>query len=95
MRKIEIFLLFFIIVILQTSSLFAHADWTMFQGDPSHTGVAFVEPVTNPQVLWHTQLSSVVYSSPVVSEGIMYLGASDKTVHAIDAETGFNRCKHL
>jgi eukaryotic-like serine/threonine-protein kinase len=82
--KLGILAVIFLQVFVQT----AHADWTMFQGDPSHTGVAYVEPVTNPQVLWHTAMSTIIYSSPVVSDGIMYLGANDNSVHAIDASTG-------
>jgi outer membrane protein assembly factor BamB len=77
-----------LIILFQPLLQIAYADWEMYQGDPSHTGTAYVEPVTNPQVLWHTAMSTVIYSSPVVSDGIMYLGADDNSVHAIDASTG-------
>ena len=64
------------------------ADWEMYQGDPSHTGVAFVEPILQPALLWNQTLDSPIYAAPIFSNGRVYVGESDGDFKCLDASTG-------
>lgn len=61
--------------------------WAMFKGGPERRGVgpALGLPVNE---LWRVQLKGSLYSSPVVADGVVVLGSSNKQVHALDLGTG-------
>lgn len=62
---------------------------TMFRGDAAHTGVyESIAPKDISHVLWEFKTGSRIFSSPVVSEGIVYVGSNDHFLHAIDARKG-------
>ena len=62
---------------------------TMFRGDVAHTGVYRTSaPKTINHVAWEYKTGSRVFSSPVVADGIVFVGSNDHLVHAIDATTG-------
>lgn len=77
-----------LLVFLSLTINLANCDWIMYQGDSSHSGIAYVQPVINPVVLWVQNVSAAVYSAPIVSEGIVYVGANDNLVRAITASNG-------
>ncbi|HJR53813.1 MAG TPA: PQQ-binding-like beta-propeller repeat protein, partial [Gemmatimonadota bacterium] len=61
----------------------------MFRGGPAHLGVAETEAGTAyGGLLWKLRVGAPVRSSPVVADGIVYVGASDAKLRAIDARTG-------
>ena len=47
---------------------FVSADWAMFRGDPSHSGVGIGNPVITPKLLWNYTTDNEVYSSPCCSK---------------------------
>jgi len=61
----------------------------MFRGDIAHTGVyASVAPKNINHVRWEFKTGGRIFSSPVVADGIVYVGSSDHFLHAIDAGKG-------
>ena len=79
-------ILFLFIMALTPSA--AAAD-TMFRANPEHTGVydnGGIVPTNNES--WRFKTGADVYSSPAVSNGIVYVGSEDKNLYAIDAVTG-------
>ncbi|GLH71646.1 hypothetical protein GETHLI_01480 [Geothrix limicola] len=66
----------------------------MFRGDASHSGVYGSVPPTLSAVAWRFRMGGKVLSSPVVSEGVVYVGGSDHTMIALDARTGVERWRY-
>ena len=64
-------------------------NWPMYLHDPGHTGYTpSAGPMTN-QTLWSFQTGSTnVKSSPAVVDGIVYVGAEDGRLYALDATSG-------
>lgn len=61
----------------------------MFRGDAAHQGRCEEAPLTTlPIVKWKVALEGKVFSSPVVSGGIAYLGSGDNKFHALKTATG-------
>ena len=68
-------------------------SWPMLGGDLSHTGYSTSNAILTNQILWNAScLLSEPYSSPVVSDGIVYMSGTGGTysgkVFAFDASTG-------
>ena len=64
-------------------------NWPMFLHDPGHSGyTSSVGPMTN-HTLWSFQTGSTnVKSSPAVVNGIVYVGAEDGKLYALNSTTG-------
>jgi outer membrane protein assembly factor BamB len=70
------------------------AQTTMFRGDLAHSGVyPSPAPENISHVLWEFKTGGRVFSSPVVADGVVYVGSNDHFVHAIDAGTGHEKWK--
>ena len=67
---------------------FANADWIMFRGDPSHSGVVTGNPPPTSTPIWKYTTGSVVESSAAVVGGILYVGSFDNNVYALNATNG-------
>ena len=62
---------------------------TMFRGDLAHTGVyPGSAPSSIGHVVWEFKTGGRIFSSPVVADGLVFVGSNDHLVHAIDAGTG-------
>src|SRR5436190_17372662 len=48
----------------------------------------YAHSATNGTVLWSTAIGGGTSSSPIVSGGLLFLGAEDHNVYALDAQTG-------
>lgn len=78
--------------------LLAAADWPTFRGDPAQTGIC---PDTLPEKLvqrWtyatvQDRAGGGVESTAAIVNGIVYVGAFDEHVHAIDLATGKTKWK--
>lgn len=65
------------------------APAVMFRGDAAHQGHAAAGPLTaRPAIRWKVSLGGKVFSSPVVSGGVAYLGGGDNQVHALRTADG-------
>jgi outer membrane protein assembly factor BamB len=65
----------------------------MFGGDPAHTGVRRSAAPTDLSLKWSFHTGGPIVSSPVVANGLVYIGSSDNFIYAIDARTGLLRWK--
>jgi outer membrane protein assembly factor BamB len=99
-RKLGLSLLLFIIVF----SLFAAGipkmqfamadggsgtdDWTMFRHDAQHSGYSTSTAPSTNQTQWSFTTGNVVYSSPAVADGKVYVGSEDDKVYCLNAATG-------
>jgi outer membrane protein assembly factor BamB len=60
-----------------------------FRSDSAHTGVyASAAPKEISHVLWEFKTGGRVFSSPVVADGLVFVGSNDHFLHAIQASTG-------
>ena len=80
-----------IIFLLLFSGHTAFANWSSFRGNPQLTGVANSYLPENPQLLWTFQAGDMIESTATVVDGIVYVGALDGTLYAIDTQTGKKR----
>ena len=71
------------------------ADWPQFRRGPAHQGYNATENILNVanvkgmQLLWSATLGAGINnSSPVVANGVVYVGALDGSVYAFKAVTG-------
>jgi len=60
----------------------------MFRGDAAHTGVYASAPPTLAGTAWTFRTGAKVLSSPVVSEGVLFVGSADHRLYALDAKSG-------
>ena len=60
----------------------------MFRANPEYTGVyesGGIEPGNTE--LWRFATGGIVYSSPAVANGVVYIGSDDKNLYAIGANS--------
>ncbi len=82
-------ILILMVFLFLISAAHVSAEDAMFRANPEHTGVydnGSVEPENTE--LWRFTTEGIVYSSPAVAEGTVYVGSEDKNLYAIDAVTG-------
>jgi hypothetical protein len=63
-------------------------DWPLFHRNLEHKGTTpelVLPPLT---LLWNYTTGSDVYSSPAVSDGVVYVGSFDNRVYGLNASTG-------
>ncbi len=78
----------FVMLSLCTTGSFAQGS-SMFRGDVAHTGVFQSDaPKSIRHILWQFKTGGRVISSPVVVNGIVYVGSNDHFLHALDAAKG-------
>ena len=65
-----------------------HSSWPMFRGDPQQTGVAHSSLPDKLAVRWKAELKEPVASTAAIVDGVVYLGADDNALHALDLSTG-------
>ena len=66
----------------------------MFRGDPQHGGVYKAAGV--PQlhgIRWKFSTGGAVFSTPAISQGVLYVGSTDGNLYAIDAQSGTQKWK--
>ena len=83
----KLYTLFFLLVI--AAGLRA-AEWPAFRGNMQRTGY-YGESGIRPPVsswLWKTSLPNSIFSSPAVQDTMVFIGAGDSCVHALNAKTG-------
>ena len=68
--------------------------WPQFRGNPSLTGVAVSAPPATLKLLWKYEVGDVIESSAAISDGVVYLGAGNGDLVALDLATGVLRWKY-
>jgi len=87
-KKISLILIMFLFAGAATAVL--AAEWPAFRGDMQRTGY-YRESGIQPPVsswLWKATLPGSAYSSPAVQDTMVFIGAGDSCVHALNAKTG-------
>lgn len=69
--------------------------WPLFRNDTLASGVAQSTLPAEPKVLWKVTISGGAFEgTPVIADGVVYLGDMDGTVYAWNLEDGKERWKH-
>ena len=68
--------------------LAARDDWPMFRADASGSATVPVDVPRKVQQLWQMTLPDDELSAPVCAAGRVFVGGSDGTVRALEADTG-------
>src|SRR4051812_42676309 len=63
----------------------------MFRGDPTHSGHYSGGGANIAGLQWRVPTESGIISSPVVVDGVVYVGTGDGRVLALDRSTGHTR----
>jgi eukaryotic-like serine/threonine-protein kinase len=67
---------------------------TMFRGDAAHTGIYHTRGVPELHgVLWKFKTAGQVYSSPILADGVVFVGSTDGSLYAIEAASGRQKWK--
>ncbi|SES64852.1 Outer membrane protein assembly factor BamB, contains PQQ-like beta-propeller repeat [Methanococcoides vulcani] len=89
-NKIAYLLIAILIIFLCPSA--AHADdWNMWGHDSNHTSHSKEDIELPLELFWKTEVEGSMYSSPVASNGLVYVGSKDSYLHTFDAKTGEER----
>lgn len=68
-------------------------NWPHPRGGLQGLGVADVQLQDSYQPAWTYKTGGAVLSSPIIVDGVVYVGSEDKHLHAIDAKTGKQKWK--
>jgi outer membrane protein assembly factor BamB len=61
----------------------------MFHANPAHTGIyEGTAPQKQPTVKWAFKAGGPIVGSPAIADGVVYIGAMDGHLYAIDQQTG-------
>ena len=72
----------------------AYVNWLQFHSDLCHTGYNARESILSPATVgnlvrdWGGGAGASIVSSPAVANGVVYFGADDNRVYAVNAATG-------
>ena len=66
----------------------AAADWPLHRGDAAQTGVSAEKLPEQLATKWEYKAGRSVDGTPVIADGVVYVGSTDKFLHAIDLKTG-------
>jgi outer membrane protein assembly factor BamB len=87
-------------ITILAAAVFAYAtsasgEDAMFRGNLAHTGVYAGQPITPaPKVKWSFHTKGMVFSSPAVSVGTVYVGSTDGRLYALDLASGIKRWEY-
>ncbi len=87
-------LFLFLGLLSSSSTAQKQADWPMFRGSPSLTGVGDVELPANLRLRWTFQAKDSIESSAAIFSGVVYFGSMDGSLYAVDLATGKQRWRY-
>ena len=62
-------------------------DWHMFMHNLGFSGISPDESMTPPlELLWKFKTGGPIHASPVIANGILYVGSTDGKLYALDAK---------
>lgn len=78
-----------IVVALSLTTVAVRAADAMFRGDAAHTARSDAQgPAALKGVKWSFKTGAAVVSSPVIRDGVLYIGSDDGCLYALDQATG-------
>jgi len=72
----------------RNSEINTQTDWPMFRGQQRLIGIAGGNLPDKLDFIWKYKTEGQVKSSPVIVDGVVFVGSSDKNIYAIDASDG-------
>ncbi len=81
------------LVLIFASLCISAADWTVFRGNPESTGVVEAKLPDQLEERWTFKTGNAIEGTPVIADGIVYVGSADKHFYAIDLKTGQQKWK--
>src|SRR5262245_27871529 len=78
--------LIFLVALVAPSAL--AADWPIHRGNATQTGVSDEKLPDALGIRWEFKTKNAIEGSPVIADGIIYVGSADKHLYAIDLKTG-------
>ena len=69
-------------------------EWRQFRGNPALTGVAASSPPAALKVLWTYDVGETIESSAAIADGVVYVGAGNGELIALDLASGNVRWKY-
>jgi outer membrane protein assembly factor BamB len=95
-KRFSVFLIFVLVssVVLFSSvnvagaSVISSYDWTTFKGNAQRNGYTDSPAPNSNQTYWKFQTGGAIKSSPVVSEGIVFVTSTDGYLYAVNATNG-------
>ena len=69
-------------------------EWRQFRGNPALTGVAASSPPAALKVLWTYDVGETIESSAAIADGVVYVGAGNGELIALDLASGNLRWKY-
>lgn len=73
---------------LRQRSALADSSWPMFHRGPDHRGATEAEMRPPLKVLWNYSTKGPIMGSPVVDDGLVFVGSRDGNLYSIDAKRG-------
>lgn len=84
----------FFLTLAQQQTAIAGEDWSMFRGDAGLTGVAASKLPDKLAVLWKFEIQEPITSTAAIVDGVVYFGADDGKLYALDLSTGKKRWQY-
>jgi outer membrane protein assembly factor BamB len=69
------------------------ADWPVFRGDATMTGVGTAKLPDQLEERWTFKTGNAIEGAPAIVDGVVYIGSSDKHLYALDLATGKQKWK--
>ncbi len=69
------------------------ADWPIFRGNPTQTGIANSTLPEQLDILWRFKTNDAIEGTPAIVNGTVYIGSFDEHLYAIDLATGKEKWK--
>ena len=63
-------------------------NWPMFRHDARHTGYSNATAPDTNVLLWSYETGDIIYSSPAVANGKVFVGSYDNKIYCLDVDTG-------
>ncbi len=76
---------------LATANTSMTGDWPIYRGNSALQGVVQGSIESSLELAWTFETGGPIISSPVVVDGIVYVGSSDNSVYAVDLASGEKR----
>lgn len=78
--------------LILTGTAFA-GDWMLHRGNATQTGVSTEMLPDKLDIRWQFTTKNAIEGTPVISDGVVYIGSADKHFYAVDMKTGQQKWK--
>ncbi|HJZ94094.1 MAG TPA: PQQ-binding-like beta-propeller repeat protein [Gemmataceae bacterium] len=80
-------------LLLMVASVTAAGDWPLHRGNAVQTGVTDEKLPDKLAVRWEFKTKDTIEATPIIVDGVVYIGSYDKAFYAIDLKTGLEKWK--